>query len=60
VSAIAYWIVALPLGYALAHWGGLGPAGIWAGFILALAGAGAALVWRFQRKTHLLAAKSSV
>ncbi|MEY4872518.1 MAG: hypothetical protein RLZZ563_1848 [Pseudomonadota bacterium] len=60
VSAIAYWLVALPLGYALAHWGGLGPAGIWAGFILALAGAGAALVWRFQRKTHLLAAKSSV
>jgi MATE family multidrug resistance protein len=34
VSAIAYWIVALPSGYALAHWGGLGPAGVWAGFVL--------------------------
>lgn len=60
VSAIAYWLVALPLGYALAHWGGLGPAGIWAGFILALGGAGAALVWRFQRQTRDLAASPSV
>lgn len=52
VSAIAYWIVALPSGYALAHWGGLGPAGVWAGFVLSLACAGAALVWRFQAKTE--------
>ncbi len=55
VSAIAYWAVSLPLGYGMAHYMGLGPAGIWAGFIIALAGAGAALTWRFQRRTHLLA-----
>jgi MATE family multidrug resistance protein len=55
VSAIAYWPVALPLGYALAHWAQMGPSGIWAGYILALAGAGAALTIRFWRKTALLA-----
>ena len=49
VSAIAYWLVALPLGWLLAQW--IGPAGVWAGFIPALAGAGAALTWRFWRAT---------
>lgn len=49
VSAIAYWLVALPLGWALAQ--AIGPAGVWAGFIPALAGAGAALTWRFWRAT---------
>jgi multidrug resistance protein, MATE family len=53
VSAIAYWPVALPLGWMLAHWGGLGPAGVWAGFILALAGASVALSIRFWRKTSV-------
>jgi MATE family multidrug resistance protein len=53
VSAIAYWPVALPLGWALAHWAGMGPAGIWAGFILALVGAGTALAVRFWRMTAL-------
>lgn len=51
VSAVAYWPVALPLGWTLAHWGGMGPAGVWAGFILALAGAGTALTIRFWRQT---------
>lgn len=60
VSAIAYWAVSLPLGYVFAHHLGLGPAGIWAGFIVALAGAGAALTWRFMRKTRLLAQSPSV
>jgi MATE family multidrug resistance protein len=55
VSAIAYWPVALPLGYALAHGAQMGPSGIWAGYILALAGAGTALTVRFWRKTALLA-----
>jgi MATE family multidrug resistance protein len=57
VSAIAYWPVALPLGWMLAHWAGMGPAGIWAGFILALVGAGAALTVRFWRTTALPPAK---
>lgn len=58
VSAIAYWPVALPLGWVLAHWAGMGPAGIWAGFILALVGAGAALTVRFWRTTALPPTKS--
>ncbi len=55
VSAVAYWPVALPLGWVLAHPVGMGPAGVWAGFILALAGAGLALSLRFWRRTALLA-----
>lgn len=53
VSAVAYWPVALPLGWMLAHWGGMGPAGVWAGYILALAGAGVSLSLRFWRRTAL-------
>lgn len=51
VSAIAYWPVALPLGWLLSQGLGLGPAGVWAGYIPALAGAGLALTWRFWRAT---------
>jgi MATE family multidrug resistance protein len=57
VSAIAYWPVALPLGWALAHWAGMGPAGVWAGYIVALIGAGTALTLRFLHKTALPAPK---
>jgi len=53
VSTIAYWLVALPLGWLIAAPGGMGPAGIWAGFGLALAGAGILLFLRFLRRTAL-------
>lgn len=53
VSAVAYWPVALPLGWLLAHWAGLGPTGVWAGFILALVGAAILLSFRFWRMTAL-------
>ncbi len=49
VSIIADWGMALPLGRALSGW--IGPAGIWAGFFVALVGAGPALVVRFRAKT---------
>jgi multidrug resistance protein, MATE family len=51
VSAIAYWPVALPLAWIFAHYAGMGPAGIWAGYILALAGASFALTLRFWQQT---------
>lgn len=51
-SLLAYWALGLPLGWVLAHWGGMGPAGIWAGFVVALALASVALVWRFLRQTR--------
>jgi multidrug resistance protein, MATE family len=53
VSLIAYWLVGLPVGYALAVWAGWGPAGVWAGFVVGLFGAGLTLGWRFWRKTAL-------
>jgi MATE family multidrug resistance protein len=52
VSIIAYWVVALPLGWVFARWLELGPAGIWLGFVAALFGAAAALVWRFLARTR--------
>ncbi len=51
VSLVAYWVLGLPLGWILAHWAGLGPSGIWAGFVIALGLAGMVLVWRFLRQT---------
>jgi Na+-driven multidrug efflux pump len=52
--------VALPLGWMLAHWGGMGPAGIWAGFMLALVGAAIALTLRFWRQTAVLGGAKSL
>jgi MATE family multidrug resistance protein len=51
VSMIAYWVLGLPLGWVLAHQAGMGPAGVWAGFVIALGLAGLVLVWRFLRQT---------
>ncbi|MCU0827902.1 MAG: MATE family efflux transporter [Tabrizicola sp.] len=51
VSLLAYWVLGLPLGWVLAHAGGMGPAGIWAGFVIALGLAGLLLVGRFLRQT---------
>lgn len=49
VSLLAYWLAALPLGWVFASW--IGPIGIWAGFFVALIGAGAALTRRFWTNT---------
>lgn len=54
VSALAYWPIALPLGWVLAHKAGMGPSGVWAGFIVALFAASLALAIRFWRKTGAL------
>jgi multidrug resistance protein, MATE family len=58
VSILAYWGAGLPLGWVLSGW--FGPAGVWAGFAVALFGAGAALSWRFLRKTGLREPPSSL
>jgi len=52
VSLAAYWAIGMPLGWLLAHQGGLGPAGIWAGFVIALGFAAIVLVWRFLKQTR--------
>ncbi|WP_309666014.1 MATE family efflux transporter, partial [Tabrizicola sp.] len=53
VSMIAYWPIGLPLGWAFAQWWGFGPAGVWIGWLVALAWAGAMLTGRFWFKTRL-------
>jgi len=52
VSLGAYWVLGLPLGWVLAHPVGIGPSGIWMGFVIALGLAGGVLVWRFLRQTR--------
>jgi MATE family multidrug resistance protein len=52
VSILAYWVVALPAGWVLAHRLGLGPVGIWFGFGVGLAAAGLALTLRFHARTR--------
>lgn len=53
LSMLGYWAVGLPLGWVLAHPIGMGPAGVWTGFIVALGLAAPLLVWRFLRQTTL-------
>ena len=45
---VAYWIIALPLGYLFAFPLGYGAVGIWAGLLLGLTLTAAAMVWRFR------------
>ncbi len=52
MNFIAYWVVALPLGYALGIRGSLGGAGIWIGLAAGLAIAAAVLGARFMRLTR--------
>jgi multidrug resistance protein, MATE family len=51
VSLIAYWLISLPLGYALGFWLNWGAPGVWAGYGLGLAVASALLVRRLWHVT---------
>ncbi len=51
LTFVAYWVIALPLGYALAFHTTLGPMGIWTGLAVGLACAAVLLAARFQRLT---------
>ena len=55
---IAYWIIALPVGYYLAFPMNLGPNGIWYGLLIGLTVTAAAMVWRFNSLTHKLKAQN--
>ena len=52
ITFVAYWVIALPLGYVLGVRGGFGPAGIWTGLAAGLAAAAALLGIRFVRLTR--------
>lgn len=46
---VAYWILALPIGYLLAFRMGYGPEGIWLGLLIGLTLTAGFMVWRFNR-----------
>ncbi|MEO0937607.1 MAG: MATE family efflux transporter [Pseudomonadota bacterium] len=52
ITLFAYWIVALPLGYALGFWSHWGPGGVWIGYGSGVALAGSLITWRFFRMAH--------
>lgn len=51
ITLVAYWVLALPGGYALAFAAGWGGMGVWTGLALGLAFAAVTLGWRFHRLT---------
>lgn len=51
ITFCAYWVVALPLGYALGIRGTLGGVGVWIGIAFGLGLAAVLLTWRFARLT---------
>lgn len=53
ITFVAYWVIALPLGYAIGIRGPLGAIGVWSGIASGLAFAAVFLTVRFARLTHL-------
>lgn len=51
IAALAYWIIAVPLGYSLAFLARWGAVGIWIGLAIGLGAAAVGLSWRFHRKS---------
>lgn len=49
ITLIAYWVVALPLGYVLGFYAGVGPNGVWIGYGVGLALAAGLLTLRYFR-----------
>jgi len=49
---VAYWILALPIGYLLAFPLGYGAQGIWLGLLIGLTLTAGFMVWRFNRLSH--------
>lgn len=49
---VAYWILALPIGYLLAFPLGYGAQGIWLGLLIGLTLTAGFTVWRFNRLSH--------
>ena len=51
-AGLGYWGIGFAGGWALAFPLGLGPAGLWWGFVLGLAAVAALLSWRLYRQAH--------
>ncbi len=53
ICGISYWLIGLPLGWALAFPGGLGGAGVWIGLSTGLAGVAVMLTIRWRLRVRL-------
>lgn len=53
---IAYWVIALPVGYVFAFPLGFGALGIWSGLLLGLTLTASAMVWRFHHLSRKMMA----
>lgn len=58
ITLFAYWAVGFPIAWGLAFKAGVGPAGIWCGFIGGLAAAALGLAARFLHKTRKLSSRA--
>jgi len=54
VTFIAYWLIAIPVGYWFAFYGGHGVQGVWYGLSLGLTISGIMHIWRFNRLSKKL------
>lgn len=52
IAVVAYWFVALPVGYGLAFRAKLGAVGMWIGLASGLSAAAIGLAWRFHLQTR--------
>ncbi|WP_461200299.1 MATE family efflux transporter [Anoxybacillus sp. TBDG-1] len=50
IALVSYWLVGLPVGYALAHYTVAGPFGYWLGLIIGLASGASLLFMRLRQK----------
>ncbi|MEO9872493.1 MATE family efflux transporter [Ekhidna sp.] len=52
VTFVAYWLIAIPVGYWLAFHGGYGVQGVWYGLSIGLTISGILHIWRFNRLSN--------
>jgi MATE family multidrug resistance protein len=53
IAAVSYWLIGIPLSYALAFLAGLEGVGLWFGMVAALSVAALALLVRFWRAVRV-------
>ncbi len=58
IAILAYWIVAVPIGYVLAFRAHYGAFGIWIGLAIGLGAAAACLTWRFHWRSANVAVQT--
>ena len=59
IAVMAYWIIAVPVGYGLAFIAELGAVGVWLGLATGLGAAACSLSWRFYQKSRIMHHASS-